>query len=293
MWAFRPHAPRGLTPASLRTRRGDGTVPRAPLGGHACCSAASSCFCFLLVTPAFAETPGAPSRLDDIIARGTLRVGLTGDYRPFSVLDKGTGQYSGLDVDAAGSLAQALGVRLEIVPTTWSSLLADVTNAKIDVGMGGISVTLERQKSAFFSTPVMRTGKAAIARCTDKDRFGTLSAIDQPDTKVIVNPGGTNERFDRSALRRAEIVVFPDNTRIFDELALGHADVMITDLVETRLQQKRHPDLCAIHPDQTFDFGELAYLLPRDMPLKLFVDQWLHVSTENGTFPQLVQHWLE
>src|SRR5947209_5578916 len=119
-------------------------------------------FCLLVATPVRAQAPGASSRLDEIIARGTLRVGLTGDYRPFSTLDKSTGEYSGLDVDAARNLAQALGVKLEIVPTTWPSLVADTVSSKFDIGMGGISVTLERQKSAFFSTPVTRTGKAAI-----------------------------------------------------------------------------------------------------------------------------------
>ncbi len=251
-------------------------------------------FCLLLATPALAQTPpGGPSRLDEIIARGTLRVGLTGDYRPFSALDKNTGQYSGLDVDSARDLAQAIGVKLEIVPTTWANLMADLLSTKFDVGMGGITITLDRQKSAFFSVPTMRTGKGAIARCTDKDRFGTIAGIDQPGTKVIVNPGGTNERFDRSTLKRADIVVFPDNTRIFDELASGHADVMITDVVETRLQQKLHPELCAIHPDQPFNFAELGYLLPRDLPLKLFVDQWLHLSMRDGTYPKLVHRWLE
>jgi cyclohexadienyl dehydratase len=110
---------------------------------------------------------------------------------------------------------------------------------------------------------------------------------------VLVNPGGTNERFDRATLKSAEIVIVPDNAHIFDELASGCGDVMITDSIETRLQQKLRPDPCAIHPDRTFEFGELAYLLPRDIALKLFVDQWLHLSAENGTLPKLVQHWLE
>ncbi|MBV9654530.1 MAG: transporter substrate-binding domain-containing protein [Acetobacteraceae bacterium] len=250
-------------------------------------------FWLLLAFPAVAQAPGASSRLDEIIARGTLRVGLTGDYRPFSARDNNTGAYSGLDVDAASGLADALGVKLEVVPTTWQSLISDLTAAKFDIGMGGISITLERQKSAFFSQPVMRAGKAAIARCADKERFDTLGAIDAPGTKVLVNPGGTNERFDRGALRRAEIVLVPDNNRVFGDLAAGRGDVVITDSVETRLQEKLHPELCAIHPDRPFDFGELAYLLPRDMPLKLFVDQWLHIAMENGTLRKLVQHWLE
>ena len=179
----------------------------------------------------------AQSRLDDIAARGTLRVGLTGDYRPFSQRDA-AGVYTGLDVDMAKNLADALGVKLEIVPTTWASLLPDLGDGKFDVGMGGISITLPRQRVALFSQPVMRVGKAAIARCADRDRFQTLADIDRAGVKVIVNPGGTNERFDLANLHQADIVGFPDNTRIFDELAAGKADLMITDAVETKLAAK-------------------------------------------------------
>lgn len=249
--------------------------------------------CLMTAMPlARAQTPPA-SRLDEIIARGTLRVGLTGDYRPFSALDKATGQYSGLDVDLANALAASLGVKLEIVPTAWGALLADLAAQKFDVGMGGISVTLERQKTAFFSAPVMRTGKTPIARCTDKDRFLALTDIDKPGVKVIVNPGGTNEKFDRANLHAAEIVLFPDNARIFDELAAGHADLMITDSVETRLQQKLHPELCAVHPDAPFDFGELAYLLPRDVAWQQYVNQWLHLSNETGALRRAQDKWLQ
>ena len=240
----------------------------------------------------FATSALAQSRLDDIVGRGLLRVGLTGDYRPFSQHDRTSDAYNGLDVDMATSLAEALGVKLEIVPTTWSTLLPDLDDGKFDIGMGGISITLPRQRVAFFSQPVMRAGKAAISRCAGRDRFVTLARIDQPGVKVIVNPGGTNERFDRANLHQADIISFPDNTRIFDELIAGHADLMITDAVETKLQQKLHPELCAIHPDQPFDFGELAYLLPRDIVLKQFVDQWLHITVENGLWQRLLQTYL-
>lgn len=234
----------------------------------------------------------AQSRLDEIVARGTLRVGLTGDYRPFSLRDKDTGAYSGLDVEMAGDLAAALGVQLEIVPTTWGTLLADLGSGRFDVGMGGISITLARQRVALFSDPVMRVGKAAIARCADRERFGSLAAIDQAGVKVLVNPGGTNERFDRSALHAAEIIAIADNLAIFGALAAGQGDVMITDAVETKLQQKLHPGLCAIHPDQPFDFGELGYLLPRDVVFKLFVDQWLHITIESGVWARLGSKYL-
>ena len=158
--------------------------------------------------------------------------------------------------------------------------------------MGGISVNLARQKTAFFSAPVLRVGKTPIARCADKARFQTLAQIDRPGVRVIVNPGGTNEKFDRANLKQATIVTFPDNTKIFEELVAKRADVMITDSVETKLQQKLHPELCAIHPDQPFDYGELAYLLPRDLPLRQYVNQWLHLAMENGTWRQRLESYL-
>jgi cyclohexadienyl dehydratase len=245
----------------------------------------------LLAVPqaAFAQA----SKLDAILSRGTVRVGLAGDYRPFALLDKTTGHFEGLDVDMADSLGRALGTKVELVPTTWAGLLADLAADKFDLAMGGISVTLERQKTAFFSTPLVRTGKAAIARCADRDRFASMVDIDRPGVKVLTNPGGTNERFDRANLKAAEIVVFPTNTAIFDELVAGRGDLMITDSVETRLQQKLHRELCAIHPDRPFDFGELAYLLPRDPVLKAWIDQWLHIAIESGEYERLTAKWLD
>ncbi len=245
----------------------------------------------LAASAAFAQAPGG-SRLDQILARGTLRVGLTGDYRPFSTLDKATGAYSGLDVDMATALATALGVKPEIVATRWSDLIGDLNGDKFDVGMGGISVNLTRQKSALFSIPLMRTGKTPIARCADRARYQTLAAIDRPSVRVIVNPGGTNEAFDRANLSKAQIVVFADNSKIFEELIAGRADLMITDAVESRLQQKLHKALCAIHPDKPFDFGELAYLLPRDLIWKAYVDQFVHLTQENGTYAKLTAKFL-
>jgi len=240
--------------------------------------------------PSLAQT----SRLDEILQRGVLRVGTTGDYRPFTALDKATGVYSGFDIDLARSLAEALGVKVEFEPTTWPGLAKDFEAGAFDIAMGGVSVTLERAKKGFFSLPYMREGKTPIARCADKDKYATLAEIDRPGVKIISNPGGTNERFDRAHFRSAQIVVYPDNLTIFDTLARGDADVMITDASETRFQQKLHPEvLCAIHPDKPFDFAEKAYWMPPDPALKAFVDQWLHMSMENGAFAAIYAKWFD
>ena len=247
----------------------------------------------LCLTLLLAALPArAQAVLDAILSRGALRVGLTGDYRPFSIKDE-AGQFEGLDVDMARSLAQGLGVKLEIVPTAWPKLMADLQSGAFDIAMGGVTITLDRAKAALFSDPVMRSGKTPIARCADKGKFATLADIDRPGVRVIVNPGGTNERFAKANVRDAQLIVFPNNATIFEEIVAGRADVMMTDAVETRLQQKLHPELCAIHPDTPFNTSELGYMLPRDLVLQQFVNQWLRIQSQDGERARAVAKWLE
>lgn len=231
--------------------------------------------------------------LADVRQRGVLRVGTTGDYKPFSYRANSGSPFIGLDIELAGRLATALGVRLELVPTTWPTLMDDFSAGRFDVAMGGVSITAERGKSAFFSVPYLRDGKTPIARCVDAARFQTLAQIDQPGVRVIVNPGGTNERFARARLQQAAITVFPDNAAIFDEIVAGRADVMITDAVETRLQQKLRPQLCAVHPEAPFDVSEKAYLLPRDEAFKAAVDAWLQPLRSGPECARLLEKWLD
>ena len=245
----------------------------------------------LAAAPAYAQNH---SRLDEVVSRGTLRVGMTGDYLPFTFFDKETQKFRGFDVDMAEALGKALGVKVDYVQTAWPQLMSDFEADKFDIVMGGVSITLDRQKKGFFSTAIMREGKTPIARCSDKDKYLTIADIDRPGTRIIVNPGGTNERFVRANIKSAEIKVFGDNVAIFDEIAKGDADLMMTDASETRYQQKLHPGvLCAIHPDKPFDFAEKAYWLQRDVALKAFVDQWLHIAIENGSFGRIYAAWFE
>jgi cyclohexadienyl dehydratase len=182
----------------------------------------------LLATLVGLANAQTPTRLDAILGAGVLRVGLTEDYRPFSFADA-SGKVEGIDVDMAKSLAQSLSVRLDVVKTSWPTLKSDLEANSFDIAMGGITITLDRQRTGLFSNPVFSSGKTPITHCGDEPKYGTIATIDRPGVRVIVNPGGTNERFDRAHLRKATIVPWSDNATIFDTLLDGKADLMITD----------------------------------------------------------------
>ncbi len=247
---------------------------------------------FLAVLVFSAKAADRPSALDRVLEAGELRIGTTGDYPPFTERAKQSDDYGGIDIDLARNLAASLGVAPVFVETSWPALMDDLAADRFDIAMGGISRSLLRQRAAFFSAPYYRFGKTPISRCADRDRFDTLAKIDRPGVTVIVNPGGTNEAFAKEHIKRAKLLVHADNRTIFREIAEGRADVMITDSVEVRYQHHLDSSLCATMPGRTFTEAEKAYLLPRDIVWKLYVDAWLAELELQGTLEAVFEKYL-
>lgn len=234
----------------------------------------------------------AESRLDTVLKKGVLTVCTTGDYKPYTY-ETAKDQYEGIDITMAESLAKSLGVKVNWVKTTWKTLTPDFLKGECDIAMGGISVTLERQKIAFFSDRLDVDGKIPLVRCEDKDKYQTIAQINQPSVRVIEPKGGTNERFANAYLPKVNLTLSPDNMAIFKQLVDKKYDVMITDTSEALYQQKRNPTLCAINPRQPMQYSEKAYMLPKgDITWKLYVDQWLHLSNQTGERQQVISQWL-
>jgi cyclohexadienyl dehydratase len=222
-----------------------------------------------------------PNRLAQIQATGRLRIGTTGDYPPFSYQAESDSDLAGIDIDLAYDLAAALGVEAEFVLTSWPGLRADLEAGHYDIAMSGVSRSLDRARVGFLSQPYYADGKTPIARCEDRRRFSSFARIDQPGVRVVVNPGGTNERFVDTRIRAASKQVHPDNRTIFEEILAGRADVMFTDRIEVELQTRRHRALCAmLKADLTYQ--EKAYLLPQDPVWLTFVDTWITLRLAEG-----------
>lgn len=214
----------------------------------------------------------------------TLRVGLTGDYAPYS-RRAADGTFHGADVTMADALAKLLGVTLEIVPTTWKSMAADLQADRFDIAMGGVSVTPDRAAIGVFSITVLNDGKRPIVRCSDTGRYTSVAAIDRSDVRVVVNVGGTNERFAKANFPHAALEVRDDNRTVFDSVMNNQADVMVTDGAEVDYQARLHPGvLCAAKVSGPFDHFAKAYWMTRDSALKQAVDGWLAKALKAGDY---------
>lgn len=234
---------------------------------------------------------GSGSLLGYVRARGVLRVGTTGDYRPFSYFGDDA-ELRGVDVAMAKRLARSLDVDVRWVMTSWPSLAEDLARGRFDIAMSGVTRNLSRQRDGLFSIGYRHGGKTPIARCDDIARYDNLDAIDRPGVRVIVNPGGTNERFARENLEHADVIVHADNTTIFDALIEQRADVMITDAIEVRLQSSVHPELCATMPGATLTHSVKAYWMPRDPIFLDYVNAFVEEALADGTVGALFNQYL-
>jgi len=223
--------------------------------------------------------PRPSPALQRVAATRVLRVGVTGDYAPFSVESGGT--LSGADIELAQRLAEHLHAQPVFIRTSWRSLVQDLRADDFDLAMGGVSVTPERSAQGAFSIPYASGGKTILARCADASRYHDLEQVDRRKVRVIVNPGGTNEQYVREHLHRAQIRVYGDNRTIFDELRAGRADVMITDDTEADLQTHRHPELCRALAG-TLTHADKAILMRKDAALVGEVNGWLKEAIAAG-----------
>ncbi len=223
--------------------------------------------------------------LDNVLNTKILRVGTTADYKPFTYLNQS--RYEGIDIELAKDLAKSLNAKVKFVKTSWPTMKQDLQANKFDIAMGGISKKLSKQQIGLFSIGYYTSGKTPIARCKDRDKYKSLRQINRANVKVIVNPGGTNQKFVNKYVKSAHIIVYNDNKTIFKQIEERKADVMITDAIEVQLQSKLIPTLCPTMPGKTFNKYQKAYLMPRDLIWKEYVNAWLEKRMLDGTVKKL------
>ena len=194
--------------------------------------------------------------------RGTLLAGTTGDYRPLSFRED-DGTYWGFGIEVAGEIAKRLGVGLQFVPTSWPTLSADVQAEPqtFDLAIGGITITDARRETMLMSDGYLANGKTILCRAEDANRYKSLADIDKPEVRVMVNPGGLNEKFANANLTHATIIVHQKNEEIPKLIAEGKADVMITEITEAPYYVQTDPRLAAPLINEPFTHGEIGVLM--------------------------------
>ena len=267
------------------------TLPIAPIVR---CRRAGLAGLILAISAFAGPAPAAAGpRLDRVNESKVLRVGSPGDYRPFAI--KSAGGYSGHDIDLIEQIAKELGAKVEYVPTTWKTLLPDLQADRFDIALGGITRNAARIGVADMLPGYAPFGKVALIRAEDKARFTTPDTLNQPEVRVIKNPGGTNEQFVMANLKNAQVSTHEKNAEIPALIAEGKGDVMITETYEALHYARTDPRLFAAFIDAPLTPpNTLGFLLPKDDADYARVMHFVWGLLEDrGVVKQAAQKWLK
>ena len=231
--------------------------------------------------------------LDRIRSDGVLRVGTAGDYQPMSYLDPETDTYVGFDAELAEDLARSLDVELEYVKTSWPTLMEDTLNGKFDLAVCGITITDARKEAALMSEGYLGNGKTVLCRLEDADKYISLDAINDPNVRVMENPGGLNEKFARENLPDATLIIHDVNQEIPGLIAQGEADVMITEIMEAGYYVGQDESLAAPLIYEPFTKGQLGVLMPKGSEdLLEYVNGFLEKEKSSGRIDELSEKYI-
>lgn len=131
-----------------------------------------------------------------MIARGTWRVGMDPSFPPFEMLDA-AGRVQGYDVDLARELAAAWGLKAEIIPIGFDSLLDALATGQVDSVVSALPYDPRATRDYAYSPPYFEAGVRLVVR--DGAPISTTQALS--GTQVAVEWGSMGDMVGRRLQR--------------------------------------------------------------------------------------------
>lgn len=243
-------------------------------------------------SPSASAAPAGGGRLQQIVANGTLRVGLSGDQPPFNMKAR-DGRIIGFEVDVVEALGDAMGLDVKLVQMPFEDLLPALERGELDLVMSGVTITAERNARVAFVGPYFVSGKSLLTRNPAIAEVGSFAALDVAGRTYVALAGSTSEALARAELPRAKIVTTPDYEAGVEKVRAGKADAMIADFAICQVTVWRNPEAGLLTLATPLTAEPLGIALPPDDPLLVnLVENHLRTLDYTGVLTQLKARWL-
>jgi polar amino acid transport system substrate-binding protein len=177
--------------------------------------------------------------LDDITARGELRVAVQTQGPPFSMIDA-AGARTGSAVELAELMATEMGVKITFLDFDWDGLIPALMSGKADLLVADMTPTLPRAMKVAFTKPFMFTGSTVFTKAGGK--FGSTESCGAAGTKIAVLLGATGEKEAKKAFPEADIKSYKGGgPLLLDAVNNGQADCGVNDVSAVKGQSTAYP----------------------------------------------------
>src|SRR5699024_8172238 len=181
------------------------------------------------------------SVLSQVLERGTIRVAVLPDFPPASS-QNAQGEFEGYEPAIAKKLAEALGVKLELVSTNGDTRLSLMKSGRADVNISSYTATNQRAQPVTFTIPYLAQGANVLY---SKDN--PISAFDDlAGKKIAVARGSTNDTIATEGFPKSEVVRFDTIADAITALKAGKVDACMESFTIVNQTAKDNPGLAAL-----------------------------------------------
>jgi ABC-type amino acid transport substrate-binding protein len=235
----------------------------------------------------------------DTIEPGVLKVAVE-SYMPYTALRGG--KLVGLDSDIINSIAKKLDLKVEPQLTDFNGMLGGVQSRRVDITVGGVAWSKERQQQGLFTDPPYYSPPAMGVQSGK-----TYSTIDTLQGKRLGTVTGYVWVKSIKAVPGAKLSAYPNANGVFDDLGSGRLDVGFLDPLLLIYQQKQRPDQkiqteyltpptdqqVKQHPDYEFFRPYMtSFYLPKQEPkLEKAISAQIRAMYKDGEMAKLIKKW--
>ncbi|MEV3908381.1 substrate-binding periplasmic protein [Streptomyces canus] len=173
-------------------------------------------------------------------ALGTLTPGVikvaVEPYAPYTSVQGG--KIVGLDGDILTYVAKKLGLEVKPQVTDFAGMLAGVQSRRVDITVGGVAWSADRQKQGLFTDPPYYSPPAMAVR-----NGKTYKTVDDLENLSLGTVEGYVWVKSIQSVPGAKLHAYPDANGVFDDLGAGRVDVGFLDPLLIIAAQKERPEL--------------------------------------------------
>lgn len=244
-----------------------------------------------LAALAMAVFGGAEARADklqDIIQKGTVRIGVPLDAPPFGSQDASR-KPIGFDIEMAEMVAKALGVKLEMQQITGANRIPFLLTDKVDIVISVLGMTPERAKQVMFTAPYANTFLGVYGAKS----LNVTSAETMGSHRVAAAKGTTQEMALTAAAPKANIMRTEDDATSAAAYITGQADMIATNSIVAQALAKQNPN-------KEFDRKFVIRRSPAHIAVQMdqhnlvrWLDSFILFNTMNGELDRLHRKYLD
>ncbi len=143
-------------------------------------------------------TVNAGDKVKEIRDRGVLNVaGILGED-PYFAKDPRTGEWRGFAIEMAADVAKTLGVKLNVVESSWGNSILDVQSGKVDLAFA-LTAMPKRALSIYFTAPTYYNSFVIVSP-NSKLKGKTWKQLNDPAYTFAVDIGSAQDLITRQYL---------------------------------------------------------------------------------------------